>query len=104
MKVLKLKYLTSIQGLIKNIKIYLNLNINTHIMIHYYKNNELINSNKELFESIIRFNHYDNQYDFNMKLKVIVKIFDNNGQYSEKKIDILFKNQFLKESEYIFFK
>ena len=95
MKVLKLKFLMDVQQLIKNIKIFLNIRNDIPIILFYHyneKNRDLIVNNRELFMSIYHYNHLNNEFDNNMKLKLIVK-YDIDNSSIEKIVNIIFENK-----------
>ena len=77
MHLLKLKYLTSLNSLVNDIKISLKLDIKDNIFLYYKSSNnnvDILNSNKDLFKAIIDYNHnYANNDNKNMNLKLDIK-------------------------------
>ena len=87
--------MVDINRLIKNIKIFLNVDLDVPILLYYtcYSTNELRNSNKDLFKAIYHYNHLyinDEEIDKNyeMKLNIMVIYLNKN-----KIIDIIFENK-----------
>lgn len=94
-EILKLKSLVDINRLIKNIKIFLNIDSYIPTLLYYtcYSTKELLNSNKDLFKAIYHYNHlYINDEELinnsEMKLNILVTYLNMN-----KKIDIIFENK-----------
>ena len=86
MHLLKLKYLTSLNSLVNDIKISLKLDIKDNFFLYYTSSNnnvDILNSNKDLFKAIIDYNHnYVNNDNKNMNLKLDI-------QYNNTKSEII---------------
>ena len=91
MHILKLKYLTSLNSLVNDIKTSLKINMNYNILLCYkssINNIEILNSNKDLFKAIYHYNHNTEKKDNdNMKIKLLIRY--NN---TESEIVIEFMN------------